>query len=294
MSSSRKKKKILFIVGPTASGKSALAMSIAQKIGAEIVCADSQTLRRGIDLGTAKPSREDRRLVEHHLVDIIEPDQSYSVAQFQKDANSAIARILEKNHIAIVVGGTGLYVDALYFNYDLRKVPEDKELRKSLESKTVPELQAIILEKGYALPKNDKNPRHLIRSIEAGEGHPNNVTPREDAVIIGIECEPDILKERIAQRLDEVFKKGIIEEIAQLENGIMKGKRYDAIACRILSEYLRINDTNTPDVELLKQKIAQAEYQYTRRQRAWFKRNMYTKWFHDPKQAEMFAVDLLQ
>jgi tRNA dimethylallyltransferase len=121
--------KLLVIVGATASGKSQAAMHLAQQHNGELICADSRTIYRGMDIGTAKPSAADQKLVPHHLLDIIEPDQKFTVAQFQKLANQAIADVQARGNLPILVGGTGLYIDSVIYNYSFGKEPSRQALR---------------------------------------------------------------------------------------------------------------------------------------------------------------------
>jgi len=157
---------ILFIVGPTASGKSDLAMRIAKKFEGEIVCADSQTIRRDLDIGTAKPTASDQKEVVHHMLDIVDPYDKYSVAEFKQGAEKAIDAIIERDRLPIIVGGTGLYVDSLLYNFKFRGSSSEYS-REELEKLSVKELQEIIKKGDLQIPKNDKNPRHLIRAIES-------------------------------------------------------------------------------------------------------------------------------
>jgi tRNA dimethylallyltransferase len=144
--------KLVVVVGTTASGKSAAAMQMAQLYGGEIICADSLTIYKGMDIGTAKPSKEDRAAVPHHLLDIIEPDQKFSVAQFQKLATTAITDIQNRGKVPIVVGGTGLYVDALIYNYDFAKAEPSKQ-----------KLRPNTLVLGFRLPDDELKARIAAR-----------------------------------------------------------------------------------------------------------------------------------
>jgi tRNA dimethylallyltransferase len=280
--------KKIFIVGPTASGKSTLAMNVAKKIAAEIVCADSQTIRRGLDIGTAKPSKEDRLEVVHHLVDIIDPHENYSVARFKRDAEAAVKEINNKGKVALIVGGTGLYVDALFFDYRLRRSSTAEE-RLDLESKSVEELQSMIKLKGYEMPENFKNPRHLIRTLETDGIKVQNKKPDPDSIIVGLDPGPEVLKSIISARVEHMIKEGFIKEATKVCSKIYS-KSYDAIAYKVFSDKLNEQGGSISDIEALKNAISRAEYQYSRRQRTWFKRNTYIKWFMQPDMAENYIL----
>ena len=158
---------LIVITGPTASGKSALAMDIAKKYGGEIICADSRTVYKGMDIGTAKPTEQDQREVPHHLLDVVEPNQPFSAAEFKERANQAICDISARGKLPMLVGGTGLYIDAVLFDYHFG-LPADPNRRSDLQAMSVEQLQHVCLEQGIHLPINVRNKRHLVRAIEIG------------------------------------------------------------------------------------------------------------------------------
>ena len=249
--------KTVFIVGPTASGKSGLAMEEATDLGAEIVCADSQTVRRGMSIGTAKPSLEDQKKVPHHLLDIIEPYVEYSVAQFKADAGTVIKDIHNRGKRAIVVGGTGLYIDALLYGYEFSGVPADPELRRQLSG----------------------NPRHA----SAAQATPSALPP--ETVIIGLNPPRDELVARIAGRIEAIFENGFVKEVQGLVETYGPPPRpFDAIAYRYTYEYL-LNLRTLPET---KERILIAERQFAKRQMTWFKRNPHIQWFASPDAAYDF------
>jgi tRNA dimethylallyltransferase len=154
---------LVAIVGPTASGKSALAMKIAKQFSGEIIAADSRTIYRGMDIGTAKPSKADQAAVPHWGLDLAEPGESYSAARFKEYALAKITDISSRGKLPILVGGTGLYIDAVLFDY---KFPASDKKEVEFKDVDVAGLQAIINKRGYVVPENSKNRRHLIRTIE--------------------------------------------------------------------------------------------------------------------------------
>jgi len=275
----------LFIIGPTASGKSVLAMQMAEELHAEIICADSQTIRRELTIGTAKPSAKDRSHVRHHLLDIIDPYDKYSAAQFKTDAEAALKDIHGRGKVAIVVGGTGLYIDALFYGYTFDK-QADAPLRLELMEKSVEELQALINEKGYEMPLNDRNPRHLIRTLESGGMKAQDRTPREGSMIIGLNPGRETVRRNIARRMHMIFKDGFIEEVETLvaKHGTPP-HQLDAIAYRIAIENLGITDEPK-----MKQLITIAEQQFAKKQMSWFRRNESITWFESHTAARDFVL----
>lgn len=278
----------LFLVGPTASGKSSLAMQLALALGGEIVSADSQTIRRGLDVGTAKPSKKDMTEVRHHLIDIIEPYDKFNVAEFQKLAKRTIADIQKKGKLPIVVGGTGLYVDSLFFDYSLER--QNADSGQELDKKSVSELQSIIEEHGYAMPKNRENPRHLIGTIKRKGKSSVDTWPISGALIYGIMLPDDILKERIKVRAEVMFKKGFLDEVKSIVS--IYGKPADKIEAIGYPIGQRFFDGEISEEEA-KELFSRAHWQYARRQKSWFKRNKYIKWFSDPSEAFKEIIEQL-
>ncbi len=266
-------KRVLFIVGPTASGKSSLAMDVARDLNGEIVAADSQTVRRRLNIGTAKPTSNDTAEIPHYMLDIIEPYDRYSVAQFQEAARKHIESIQAKGKLPIVVGGTGLYVDSLFYDYALDD--SDAERRKELEQKTVEELQKIIIDKKYPMPENKQNPRHLVGIIARAGVVNDNKDPVEGSCIVGIDRDDADLKQRIHDRVDSMLEDGLLDEVqGMLDDFGQPPEKLDAIAYPIFSKYLNGELT----LDQAKHKFEQADWQYVRRQRAWFKRNEHIHW----------------
>ncbi len=273
---------LLFIVGPTASGKSSLAMELARRFDGEIICVDSQTLRKRLDIGTAKPSVQEQQEIRHHLLDTIEPYERFSVVQFKELAESAIADIRRRGKVPIIAGGTGLYVDALYFDFNVSENSENSEYKTELELMSVAELQGIIKAKGYPMPINKNNPRHLIGVILRGGRQHNNTKPIQDALIFGLMPEDEVLKDRIAKRVDQMFADGLVDEVRDLINDYGEPPaKLDAIGYPIIARLIN-GGINEEEAKLL---FVQAHWQYARRQKSWFKRNKNIVWFQDVKAA---------
>lgn len=213
--------KLVIITGTNASGKSGLGVRLAKQFDAEIVSADSRQVFRGLDLGSGKITSEEMKGVPHHLLDVADPNDFFSMSQFQSMAYDAIDDILRRSKKAFLVGGTGLYVNSVADGYNLQKGEPDPELRKEVESKTIEELTEIIREKNpEALAKLDlQNKRRLERAAEkALSGNANELpsTPRYETLVIGVTWPKEVLYERIRERLDRRLDEGMIDEVKHL------------------------------------------------------------------------------
>ena len=268
---------LVVIVGPTASGKSALAMQIAHRHNAEIISADSRAIYRGLDIGTAKPSLQDQALVRHHLVDIRDPDETFSAAEFKNLATQAIADIGSRHKLPILVGGTGLYVDSIIFDYNFGAKANLVE-RARLNQLSVAELQDLCRENNIDLPINNKNKRHLIRAIESGGLLKDKHVVRENTLVVGIATSREVLKDRIRRRAQEMLDAGVLGEVAtagaayRWSGEALKGNAYRAFRNLIQGE-----ETIAEAIE----KVVQKDAALAKRQMTWFKRNPYIVWSED-------------
>lgn len=278
------------IVGETASGKSAMAMELAQEFDGEIICADSRTIYKGMDIGTAKPSAADRSLISHHILDVITPDQRFSAADFKAQAEAAIADILTRGKLPIMVGGTGLYVDAVLYDFAFRAAANPAE-RQKLEKLSVEELQQALSVKGIPLPNNPQNPRHLIRALETG-GRPSvRQTLRGNTLVLGLKIDRELLENRIEKRIDDMVTTGLLEEIETLAQKYgWDAPGLQAPGYRAFRPYF----AGEIDVETAKKQFAQNDKQLAKRQRTWFKRNQDIQWVSDYEHAKMLVQNLLQ
>lgn len=280
---------VIYIVGPTASGKTNLAISIASKFGGEIICADSRTIYKGLDIGTAKPTKKEMSGIPHYGLDLIEPNESFSASVFYEKAKSWIKQIQNRNNHVVVVGGTGLYVDSLFYDFSFMDKPPI-ELRSELEKKSVIELQEIINSQGYAMPENEKNKRYLIRAIERKGRVGSRKSPSKDAVMIGLRPPKEVLLERISKRADQIKNDKILEECQWL----FKNYGYDAPGAtgniyKSLTPYFKQKASLDECFEVFKK----LDYKLAKRQMTWFKRNPNISWFEDAKQAEAYLADIL-
>lgn len=262
------------IVGPTASGKSATAMRIAKECNGEIICADSRTIYKGMDIGTAKPSAEDRAEVPHWGLDLVEPGDLFTAADFKEYALKKIAEIRSRGHVPMVVGGTGLYVDGLIFDYQFGK--SDPMLREKLEQETLEDLLKYCANNNITLPENQQNRRYVIRAIEQKSiNNKRLAAPIANTLIVGIATERDVLRARIAARADELFDAGMIEEAKKLgetygwDSEAMTGNIY-----RLVKQFL---DGEFDEAEL-KQRFINSDWQLAKRQLTWLKRNPFIAW----------------
>jgi len=213
---------VIAIVGPTASGKSALAMRVAERIGGEIVSADSRQVYRAMDIGTAKPTAEERRRVRHHLIDVADPGDRYDVLRFQRDGRAALAEIRARGGVALVVGGTGLYVRALLDGLDLASLPHDPGVRARLESEETATLHDRLrgLDPDAASRVDPRNRRRLVRYLEAATiagGPVRRVRGASIAALrIGLRPPRELLVAAIERRVREMVDAGVLDETRAL------------------------------------------------------------------------------
>lgn len=265
---------LIVIVGPTASGKSATAMRIAEEFHGEIICADSRTIYKGMDVGTAKPSEADRALIPHWGLDLVEPGETFTAADFKYFAQQKIAEIRARGHVPMLVGGTGLYIDGVIFDYEF--VDSDPELRQKLEALSLEELKEYCVINNITLPENHQNRRYVIREIERKNVSGKRlVEPIANTIIVGIATERDELRSRIAARSEQLFESGMVEEATLLgekygwDSEAMTGNIY-----RLVRQYL----DGEFDKNELKARSIISDWQLAKRQITWLKRNPFIMW----------------
>jgi len=213
--------KLLVITGTNASGKSGLGIELARKYGAEVVSADSRQVFTGLDLGSGKVTPEEMKGVRHHLLDVAEPNDFFSLSDYQRLAYEAIDDILSRQKKAFLVGGTGLYVNSVVDGYNLSESAPDPEIRKQVEEKTLDELIEMLKEHNpAALERVDlKNKRRVERAVEkalAGDKDENPSEKRYETFVIGVTWPREVLYERIHERLDRRLDQGMIDEVVKL------------------------------------------------------------------------------
>lgn len=274
-----KKSKVIAIASPTATGKSKLAVELAHKIGGEIVSADSRLVYKGFEIAVAKPTVEEREGIPHYLIDVVEPEVDYSVANYFDDASKVIEDILSRGKTPIVVGGTGLYFRILLEGYDLPRVSPNETLRAELEEKTNEELLKILktLDEKSFIDLQESSKRKIIRTIEIckGLGKPLSEIsmqsePKYDVEWIGINMTREEIYDRINKRVDKMVEKGLIDETKRLL--AIHGRIPNfvkTIGYQEILQYLDGEITLDRAVELLKQHTRN----YAKRQLTWFRRN---------------------
>jgi tRNA dimethylallyltransferase len=276
------KPKIIAVVGPTASGKTALGIALAKKFGGEIVSADSRQIYRGMDIGTAKPTIEERRAVPHHLIDIKDLDEDYTVAEYQRDAIAAIDSIIVRGNVPLLVGGTGLYVRAVVENLNIPKTQADPELRAEIDAEIArngldaafKKLVALDPEAAYVV--DPKNPRRVVRALEVAitTGVPFTAQrkknePLFDALVLGLDPAPELLRERIDRRMDAMMRDGLVDEVKGLIKKYgPKPIAFDAIGYREIIDHL--NGILSLDDAVAAMKLN--TWHYAKRQMTWFKK----------------------
>ena len=196
---------LIAIVGETASGKTELSIKLAQMFNGEIITCDSRTIYKGMEIGTASPSESQKKLVKHHLLNILDPLSPISVAEFKKLCNDKIYEINKKNKIPILVGGSGLYIDSVIFGYDFLDNFNQKEKEK-LNSLNNSDLINILIEKKLELPNNIKNKRHLVSAI-INNGAIKKRIMIEDCLVVGLKIEKSVLEKRVKQRIEKMKEK---------------------------------------------------------------------------------------
>ena len=266
---------LIVIIGPTASGKTSLAIRLAKKYRGEIICADSRTVYRGMNIGTAKPSLEEQQGVSHWGLDLVDPGDSFSVSQFKDYARQKIKEIRSRGNIPFLVGGTGLYIDSVIFDFQFG-AKYSKEKRANLQEMTISELQQYCVNHDVSLPENSKNKRYLIRAIErAGKKSSGLEVLLSNTIVVGITTGKQLLRQRITDRAKKMFKDGVVEETIELANNsgwcneAMTGNVYPIIKKLIekeIDEDQAIREFIVSDVNLVK------------RQLTWFRRNPFIEW----------------
>jgi tRNA dimethylallyltransferase len=266
---------LIVIVGPTASGKSGIAIELAEQFGGEIICADSRTIYKGMDIGTAKPSKEDQARVPHFGLDLVAPNEPFSAADFKAYAVQKIEEIRARGHMPFLVGGTGLYIDSVIFDYEFGP-PADLEKRAELEQMSLEELHNYCIQHNIPLPENDQNKRYVIRAIEQkGVSNKRLNTPINNCIIVGITTEREQLRERIRKRSEQLFDDGVVQEAKIL--GDTYGWESEAMTGNIYRLSRRFLNNEITEVEL-KAKNETADWQLAKRQMTWLKRNPFIKW----------------
>jgi len=298
--------KIIVILGPTASGKSDLAIKLAKKINGEIISADSRQVYKGLDIGSGKITEKEMMDIPHHLLDVASPKRTFTVAQYQKLAKKAIKKILAKNKIPIICGGTGFYINSLLYDYHLPQVPPQPNLRKQLEKKSAEKLfkQLKKLDPRRAKNIDRHNQRRLIRALEIIlttrkpvpsltilRGRSSGKDSGFNFLKIGLKKSPEELKKLIKKRLEKRLKQGLINEVKNLKDAGLSWQRLDnfGLEYRYVSRYLRGFMNKKEMIDLL----LKESWQYAKRQMTWFKKDEKIIWISSPQKAFAICQDFL-
>lgn len=245
---------LLAIVGPTASGKTALAIELAKKMNGEIICADSRTVYKYLDIGTAKPTKEEQTQVPHHLIDVVEPDQDFNVADFKHLADQAIADIRANGKLPIIVGGSGLYIDSVLYDYSFTDSTE----------------------------RDTDNPRHsAVTALKSRK------PLAQGNLIIGLNPGREVVRQRIADRVSQMLNDGFVDEVRSLLPKYSDTKAFLAPGYKAFADYID-NKTSIEDASLI---FVNNDRKLAKRQMTWFKRNPDIYWFKDADSALAFVAN---
>ena len=273
-------KNLIVILGPTASGKTRMAAQLANDLNSEIISADSRQVYRGMDIGTGKDLSEynvEGKCIPYHLIDIINPDEEFNLFEYQKKFYEIYIKIIQKNKIPVLVGGTGLYLESILFSYQLPPADPDIEFREMLKTKSIDELREILQElKPQQHNKTDwEDKNRLIRAIEIERAHKAGLAadiarPFIDATVFGIHWERSILRKRITTRLKERLDNGMIAEVKSLQLSGLKWERLDSFGLeyRYIAQYLQ----GKIDYSEMFLKLSTSIHQFAKRQETWFRR----------------------
>lgn len=273
---------LIVIVGETASGKSALGLELAERFNGEIICADSWTVRRGVDIGTAKPTAEEQSRVPHHLLNVVDPDGDFTAAVFKDMALAAIDDITARGKLPLLVGGTGLYIDSVLYDFGFLEAG-DRTRRLELNRLTIAELLAEIKGQGIALGDVDtRNKRRLIRLLETGGARPTKASLRGNTLVLGIRTDRETLRQRITARTDQMLTDGLEQEA----KGLARQYGWDCealkgVGYREWREYF----AGTQGLAETRQRIIKSTLDLAKRQRTWFRRNDSIHWLDDRSKA---------
>ena len=296
--------KLVVVAGPTASGKSALGITLAQTFQGEIVSADSRQVYRGLDLGTAKVTLAEQALAPHHLLDVADPGEIYTVARFQREAIAAIDAILARGHQPFLVGGSPHYIQAVVEHLDIPAIPPQPDLRAQLEVRPLEDLLAELerLDPQGAISIDRQNPRRVIRALEVclTTGQPFSAQrrladPLYHCLLLALDWPRQELYTRIDARVDERIEQGMVAEVRALLARGLSHERLEAFGLeyRFISRYLR---GAFPDEAAMVERLKFAIHDFTRRQLTWFRKDPRIIWIdgHAPESALEIVTRFLE
>ena len=285
--------KVLIIVGPTASGKTKLGIEAAKRFNGEIISADSMQIYKYMNIGTAKPNSDEQEGVPHHLIDIMEPNEKFSVAEFKERAEKCIEDILGRGKLPIIVGGTGLYVNALINTFDFMNTNENPEFRQKLEEEAKQFGNEVLYEKLKKIDPEVCNRIHLndlkriIRALEIYEVTGKNITENQkntkeiskkyDYIIVGLNTDREKLYERINLRVDIMLKEGLLDEVRAIQSRLKDAGKTTSLQAIGYKEIIDFYDGKISLDEAI-EKVKKESRNYAKRQLTWFRRNQDIVW----------------
>ncbi|XKT74190.1 MAG: tRNA (adenosine(37)-N6)-dimethylallyltransferase MiaA [Patescibacteria group bacterium UBA2163] len=294
------KRKVVCVVGPTASGKTSLSITLAKEYNGEVISADSRQVYRGLDIGSGKVTEKEMDGVPHHLLDVVSPQQVFTASEFVQKGREAIEDIFAREKVPIIAGGTGFYIDALLGYTSIADAPPNETLRTKLETYTTEQLQEVLRHKDPERFEtiDQKNPRRLIRAIEIVEALGKNPPPQKDAIYetlwIGISHPQQTLHERIHTRLMErLEKEDMLQEAINLHASGLSYDRMEELGLEY--RYMARHLVGTLSYDEMVQELEQATKQYAKRQMTWLKRNEEIIWINpsETKKAKALIEDFL-
>ncbi|URM31632.1 tRNA (adenosine(37)-N6)-dimethylallyltransferase MiaA [Cytobacillus firmus] len=285
------KEKLAVLIGPTAVGKTKLSILLAKRFNAEIISGDSMQIYKSMDIGTAKIKEEEMEGIPHHLIDIKNPEEPFSAAEFQELVRSKIAEITSRGKLPMIVGGTGLYIQSVIYDYQFSDAPSDEEFRKILEERAEREGNTVLYEELLDIDPESaekihpNNIRRVIRALEIYHCTGKTMSQYQekqnpellyDVALIGLTMDRETLYDRINQRVDIMMEEGLLKEVRSLyDHGLMDCQSIQAIGYKELYEYFNGRVSLEDAVENLKQNSRR----YAKRQLTWFRNKMNVEWF---------------
>ncbi|WP_078382770.1 tRNA (adenosine(37)-N6)-dimethylallyltransferase MiaA [Sutcliffiella halmapala] len=285
------KQKVIVIIGPTAVGKTKLSVELAKRVNGEIISGDSMQIYKEMDIGTAKVTHEEMQGVPHYLIDIKEPTEPYSVAEFQQDVRKLIQNITQKGCVPIIAGGTGLYIQSVLYDYQFSDTGKDEEIRLRIEKQVLEQGIEEVYEELRRIDPisaeniHPNNVRRVIRALEVFYSTGKTMTEYQqsqnqellyDVAYVGLTMDRETLYDRINLRVDLMVKEGLLEEVEKLyRKGIRECQSIQAIGYKEIYAYFDGKVTKEQAVDALKQNSRR----YAKRQLTWFRNKMDVTWF---------------
>jgi len=298
--SSKRLPRLIVVLGPTASGKSALAVELARRLSGAVISADSRQVYRGLDVGTGKITKREMRGVPHYLLDVADPRRQYTAARYAKDAGRATQKVLARGKVPILCGGTGLYIDAALYGGTFAKGAPDPLFRKRMERLSTEALFVLLEQRDPARARtiDRHNRRRLIRALEiiAATGtsaRPLSRTPRFETLKIGVARSKTELARRIRVRLARDLKRGLVQEVQRLHRDGLSFRRLNELGLEyaLIARYLKDEIKTRQELE---EALGRAIIKYAKRQMTWFKRDPEISWVSSSRKALALARSFLK